>query len=323
MEAYIRRTGDVGSEQSEAYELSYLLDLRHLGDLTKSYLAVYGEELTDEKLHTLVIDLIYGFMTNVRCSHSHRWMGKFFNEGMEFIELFEKETSKALSSAINIWREYEPESIHIQIDKHLASTFIGFKRMIPNVNRTLLPTQNGLDTYIGQRIVPLFEQDVVMDFSNSMTYQVCEQELMALASGRITWAYLIEECMRINGELRKALYNPSQISVETVIEHIDIDELRTRFENSEVMERCLLIHDVRASDDILDNIVIDLAGLIARILHSNTEIMAVITDQLFLRLQASGYAGRVSFHCISFEWLNRAGVAKFGAFPIALDSPIR
>jgi hypothetical protein len=51
--------------------------------------------------------------------------------------------------------------------------------------------------------------------------------------------------------------------------------------------------------------------------------MAVITDQLFLRLQASGYAGRVSFHCISFEWLNRAGVAKFGAFPIALDSPIR
>lgn len=299
------------------YEFSYLLDLRHLADLTKSYLAVYGEELTDEKLNILIIDLLYGLMTDLRFSHSHRWMRKFFQEGSEFIEHFEKEAAITLSSVINIWRDFEPECIHILIEQHISCTFIGFKPMLPNVNRTLLPTHNGMDTYIAQSVQTLFEQEVILDFSNSMAHEVCEQELISMANGRLTWAFLIEECLRVNSDITKRGYHPVQMVAENIIEFLDIDELRARYENSAIMNRCLLVDDITVAEATFDNIIIDLAGLIARILYSNSEILSMIHSQLFQRLNASGYQGRVAFHCVGFSWLNRAGIAKFGAYRIA------
>lgn len=317
MEAYIRRTGAVGSQQSETYEFSYLLDLRHLAAFAKNYLAVYGEELTDEKLNVLIIDLIYGLMTDLRFSQSHRWIRKFFQEGAEFIEHFEKETAIALSSVIPNWRDFEPECIHILIEQHISCTFIGFKPMLPNVNHTLLPTHNGMDTYIAQNVQALFEQEVILDFSNSMAHEVCEQELISMANGRLTWAFLIEECLRVNADITKRGFHPIQMVAENIIEFLDVDELRARYENSPIMNRCLLVDDISVAEATFDNIIIDLAGLIARILYSNSEILTVIHSQLFQRLNASGHQGLVAFHCVGFQWMNRAGIAKFGAYRIA------
>ena len=317
MEAYIGGARAIGSQFTESYERSYLLDLRHLGDLTKNYLAVYGEELTEVKLNKLVVDLFYGTLTGSRCTANHRWMGKFFLEGHEFIEMFEKEAGKVMSSVLTNWRDYEPESAHIVVEEYLSSTFVGFRNMLPNVNRTLLPTQNGLDTYIAERVQTLFEQEIVLDFSNSMAHEVCEQELMSMANGRLTWAYLIEECMRVNNEMRKTGIHPAQMVAENIIEFLDIDELRTRYENSPIMTRCLLVDDVSIAEAVFDRVIVDLAGLIARILYSNSEILSIIHSQLIGRLEATGYRGLVSFHCTGFTWLNRAGIAKFGAYRLA------
>ena len=44
--------------------------------------------------------------------------------------------------------------------------------------------------------------------------------------------------------------------------------------------------------------------------------LTMIADQLFNRAKAMGYEGMVSFHCFEFQWLNRAGIAKFGAYPV-------
>lgn len=316
MEANLGRTRNLGSGIAETYEISCVLDLRHLADLTKNYLAVYGEELSDYKLNKLVIDLLYGLLTKCHSTDNHRWMRKFFNEGLEFIELFEKEASITLSSNFPLWREYESNEIHLTVENNLSSTFLGFKTMFPNVNRKLMTTHNGMDSYVNQRMNALFEQEVLLDFSNTMAYAVCEQELRLLSHGRITWAYLIEESTRLSMIMRNQGIYPSKMSGSMLASLLDKEELKARFENSDTMNRLVTTEDVVAADRIFENIQLDLADLISRILFSNCETLTMIADQLFNRAKAMGYEGMVSFHCFEFQWLNRAGIAKFGAYPV-------
>ena len=60
METISRGTGGDCNELQRRYELSVYLDIRHLGSLCTTYLKIYGEELTDYKLHRLVADLLLG-----------------------------------------------------------------------------------------------------------------------------------------------------------------------------------------------------------------------------------------------------------------------
>lgn len=128
--------------------------------------------------------------------------------------------------------------------------------------------------------------------------------------------------MRINLSLRRDGILPIDINRENVIELLDQDELRMRYEGSPLMDRLFTCEDAFACDRAYENILIDLAGLIARILFSNSEILAVIYQQLVMRLSSMNYTGNYALHCISFNWLNRAGIAKFAVYPTALGNPV-
>ena len=316
MGTYIRRTGSFNTGTGEDYEVFAVVDLRHLVSLTKSYISSYGEELTDLKMNNLIIDLLHATFTSYQSSDSHRWLRSFFNEGSEFIELFEKEASSTLNLVIPNWRDFEAECVHLVIEESISSTFIGFRKMFPNCNRNLLELSNDSDRFPLNKMKMIFEQEVLLDFSNSMSHTVDEAELDALSNGRISWAYLIEEITRISGIIRERNIFASQITVDTIVGLLDVTELTSRFENGDLYNRLILVEDSYACGILFDELLIDLAGLIARILYSNNEILNYIADQLALRARAHGYFANVSFHCVEVKWMNKAAIAKFGAFEV-------
>lgn len=189
--------------------------------------------------------------------------------------------------------------------------------MFPNVNCALLPTHNGLDREVAETVQTLFEQEVILDFSNSMSDEVYEHELSNLARSRITWAYLIEECWRVNSEIRKVDLYPAQMVREKIIDFLDVEELSLRYRSSPIMKRCLLSDDISMVEQEFDKIIVTLTSLIARIVHGNSETLNTISSQLMKRLKESGCRDLVSFHCIGFRWVGRVGVVKFGAYRLA------
>ena len=315
MDTYIRGAREPSPVTSREYELSSIVDLRHLVALTKNYIRTYGEELTDNRMHKLVIDLLMGAMSNTRCTDSHRWIGKYFNEGSEFLDLFEQQVFDTLAFAMPLWREYDVDALHISMEDNPSSIFIGFKNMFENVNRLLLPTTNEDDSFLSRLQTSLFEQDFVIDFGRSMIHQVHETELMNLANGRITWAYLIEECLRINLELKRAnTFIPDQISLDAIYRLVDFDELRTRFENSDRMDRLLTVSDATVAENMFDGIIQDLVTLIARIIHGNSDTLDFIYDQMLTRLNLMNYRGGFTINCTSFTWIGGAGLGRFTAY---------
>lgn len=57
--------------------------------------------------------------------------------------------------------------------------------------------------------------------------------------------------------------------------------------------------------------LLDLAGIISRIVYSNSDTLRMITDQLTMRAGAMGISGTVSIHCTNFQWLGQAAVVRF------------
>lgn len=315
METVLRRTRGISAPVADEYELSVYLDLRHLGSLCDTYIRGYGEELPEEKLNRLVADLLLGVFSNTACSNGHRWLGRFFADGFFFIQKFEEEAKKTLRFAIPLWREYEPESVEVTIEHNLASTFIGFRNMFEGVNTNTLVGFSDDDAYISKRLDKIFDQDVIIDFRNNTIHQIYQEEITSIGSGRVTWAYLIEESMRINQEVLRR--NPStRFGTEELMEFIDVDEMRSRFESSDLMSRLLIISDAMVAESVFDNMVVDLAGIISRILISNSATLTMVVDQLTKRAEMMGITGTVTIHCTDFSWMGYNAIVKVGVFKI-------
>lgn len=316
METISRGTGGDCNELQRRYELSVYLDIRHLGSLCTTYLKIYGEELVDYKLHRLVADLLLGVFSQSTSSQSHRWISTHFPDGFFFIQRFEEEARKTLQLSLPLWREYEPESVELTIEHNLASTFIGFRHMFENVNQNTLTPFSLDDQAITRRMTPVFEQEVIIDFRNNMQHQIQEVEIQSIGSGHVTWAYLVEESMRINLELLQRNHLATTMDVDSVVALLDVNEMRSRFERTELMTRLITVADAYAADTVFDNMLLDLAGIISRIVYSNSDTLRMITDQLTMRASAMGINGTVSIHCTNFQWLGQAAVVRFGVFTL-------
>lgn len=314
MEAYARRTRNIGPQCHETYEFSHLINLDSLGVLFKRYISSYGEELSEERLNRAVLDLITGLLSSYRGTSTHRWLTRNFNEGFEFIELFEKEAGLLLGKFIPNWRDIESEAFHISIPDHLANTFIGVKPMLPNVNVGFLNTVNQDDTFIGNHLHPLFDTQFLLDFSKNMVTDINEVELQALSHCSITWAYLVEECMRISVELSKKGTNPATITESLVVQYLDHEELQTRLNSSKIPDRILLIEDGYSLDRITEKFASNFASIVARVIYGNINLLCQIYEQITLQIRMMNYHGHYTIHCTNFEWFNRVGRVTFTAF---------
>lgn len=314
METGIGRAGRSGIVGESEYELSALINIQHLGSLCDVYFKSYGCEVSDQKLWRCVVDLIHCTVSGTRGSDSHRWICANFNEGIEFIERFEKETLQVLCYAIPLWREYDPAAFIVSVESTLASTFIGFRKMFKDCNRTILDQILEEDRSILKRIEPIFEQDFVIDLTRTTYHHVDEQELSLLDECKVSWAYLIEECIRINSELRNQYPEAIRYTPDDVCRLIDVDELRQRFNTTSMCSRIELISDCYAADMRFDNLVVEFANIISRVIDFNSQLFVMIVDQLWTRAALMGLQGMSTFHCIDFAWMNKAAVVKIGCF---------
>lgn len=188
--------------------------------------------------------------------------------------------------------------------------------MFENVNQNTLTPFSLDDQAITRRMTPVFEQEVIIDFRNNMHHQIQEVEIQSIGSGHVTWAYLVEESMRINLELLQRNHLATTMDVDSVVALLDVDEMRSRFERTELMTRLITVADAYAADTVFDNMLLDLAGIISRIVYSNSDTLRMITDQLTMRAGAMGISGTVSIHCTNFQWLGQAAVVRFGVFTL-------
>lgn len=317
METWERRARGTGISVPIEYELSALINIAHLGSLCDIYFKSYGVDLDDRKLWKRLVDLFHCTVAGTRASDTHRWLSVYFNEGLEFIDRFEQETRMVLSHTLPLWREYDPETFVISIEHHLASTFIGFRKMFPNCSKNTLKAISDDDRAVLNKLTPTFKQDFVIDLSKAMPYGIDDQELLSLNNCQITWAYLIEECMRVNYEIVTKNPHCTEITDEMIADHLDVNELSMRFSKSSLSDRLMTVEDERAANTVFDMIVVELAGIIERILYWNSPLFTMMADQLLNRAMLSGQGGYV-YYCVNLEWMNKSAIVTFAGFLIDL-----
>lgn len=317
METIQGRTRGVSDAGESKYEFLALTDLTGLGSLSVRYLQSWGEDLSEEKLRRFVADLLYDYMTENHTSQSYRWVTRRYENGFDFIQRFEDEALLQLRTALPLWREYRPEDLVISIESHLGSSTIGYKEMLPGITKTVLSDINQDDKVMLMHLKPIAKQEFIIDFSKTMSHEISEPEFRMLNSGKITWAYLIEECIRINLQIdNRGLTNIGGEKIfDLVVSYVDVDELRTRFENTEYMHRVLVCNDIDSVDAVFDSIWMDFARIIYRILYNNEALLKMVYDQAMARASLLIPVGStISMHITNLQWMGQSAMVELSTF---------
>jgi len=320
LETRIRGTGGANSSSPLEYEASALMNVLHLSKLLELYLKTYGEELSPMKHNKILIDFIHVAMTDACDSLSHRWLHANFKESLEFMELFKKELFETLKHCFPLWREYPRENLVVSIDSIPTSLFIGYKIVLRDCNRDILKRLVRNDTVLLDYAEPLFTQDYVVNLANSTYLAINEQELAILQDCKISWALVIEDCLRTITLLIERNINSRHVDQEIIASLLDVDELKIRFVQGDVCSRLTALESESAAYTRFDSIISTYADILLRIIQCNYALFVFMRDQLSERAMQIPTIDltqpAVAVQCINLTWLNSSAIVTFGCFDV-------